>query len=194
MPVELELIEQDELLEGLMSLTGNNLGLSCELLKKVIKKTECEIQTTLKEIADNVDVETRRARRRALYALNKNMSVSANHPLKPRFSAAHHIVAWNDSRAEKALKILIKWDIDVHDEINSVYLPRYEKHTPHKNMPDAVAHSKMHTNFYHINVVAVLVAVDIPGAVRDSIVEALREIAEDLQDGVFPINEPLVLK
>ena len=51
MSIELELIEQDELLDGLMALTGYNLGLSHQLLDKVIKKTECEVQTTLKEIA-----------------------------------------------------------------------------------------------------------------------------------------------
>jgi len=38
MSIELELIEQDELLDGLMTLIGHNLGLSHQLLAKVIKK------------------------------------------------------------------------------------------------------------------------------------------------------------
>ena len=44
MDVELELIEKHQLLEDLMALTGNNLGLSHQLLSKVIKKTEQEVQ------------------------------------------------------------------------------------------------------------------------------------------------------
>ncbi|MCF6254867.1 MAG: hypothetical protein L3J98_06100 [Gammaproteobacteria bacterium] len=80
--MELELIEQNELLDGLMTLTGHNIGLSHQLLQKVIKKTEYEVQTTLKEIASNIDREKRNARRRALYALNRNMRLSPNHPPK----------------------------------------------------------------------------------------------------------------
>ena len=44
--MKLELIEQKELLEGLLQLTNDNLGLSHELLNKVIKKTTWEVQTT----------------------------------------------------------------------------------------------------------------------------------------------------
>jgi len=188
MSVELGLIEQDELLEGLMSLTGNNLGLSCELLKKVIKKTECEIQTTLKEIADNIDVETRCARCRASYALNKNMRLSSNHSKKPKHTAGHHIVALADRRAEQALRILLKWGVDFNDEANAVYLPQFKKHVPHKSMPDAIAHSQTHTEVYHQNVVSLLVDIDkISGVIRDDILKTLREIGEDLQDGTFPI-------
>ncbi len=105
MNAELELIEQDELLDGLMTLTGHNLGLSHQLLEKVIKKTEYEVQTTLKEIANNIDREKRNARRRALYALNRNMRLSPNHPPKPKNTASHHIVALTDRRAERAFKV-----------------------------------------------------------------------------------------
>jgi hypothetical protein len=79
MSIKLELIEQDELLDGLMTLTGHNLGLSHQLLDKVIKKTEHEVQTTLKEMANNIDRKKRNPRRRALYALNRNMRLSLNH-------------------------------------------------------------------------------------------------------------------
>jgi len=192
MPVELELIEQDELLEGLMALTGDNLGLSHQLLAKVIKKTECEVQTTLQEIADNIDKETRNARRRALYALNKNMRLSSNYSTKPKCTAAHHIVAWCDQRARVALNILVKWNIDIHGVANGVYLPRFEKHIPHKDMQNSIAHSKIHTDFYHANVVTMLVAADMPNATRDDIISILKEIAEDLEDGDFPINELIV--
>ncbi len=82
MAIELELIKQEDMLEGLMSLTNDNIGLSHQLLKKVIKKTEYEVRTTLKEIAADIDRETRNARRRAQYALNRNMRLSPNHPPK----------------------------------------------------------------------------------------------------------------
>jgi hypothetical protein len=58
------LIEEEELLEGLMLITDGNLGLSHELLKKVIQKTEWELKKTLQEMRENIAVEVRWARRR----------------------------------------------------------------------------------------------------------------------------------
>lgn len=126
MDVELELIETHELLEDLMVLTNNNLGLSHQLLSKVIKKTEQEVKTTLKEIADNIDREKRNARRRGMYALNRNMCSGSCCSVKPEGTAAHHIVALTDPRAEKSLKILLKWGIDFNNETNGVYLPQFK--------------------------------------------------------------------
>ncbi len=190
--MELELIEQDELLDGLMTLTGHNLGLSYQLLEKVIKKTEHEVQTTLKEIASNIDREKRNARRRALYALNRNMRLSPNHPPKPKNTASHHIVALADPRAERALRILVKWGIDFNDEANGVNLPRYKKHVPHNAMPDAVAHSQTHTADYHDNVFTVLAMVDSTATSKEDIFKVLREIATDLQFGSFLINGQMI--
>jgi len=189
--MELELIEQDELLDGLMTLTGHNLGLSYQLLEKVIKKTEHEVQTTLKEIASNIDREKRNARRRALYALNRNMRLSSNHPPKPKNTASHHIVALTDRRAERALRILVKWGIDFNDEENGVNLPRYKKYVPHDAMPAAIAHSQIHTEIYHENVFTVLMKVDLVAVSKEDITETLKEIAEDLQAGIFPISKLL---
>ena len=189
--MELELIEQGELLDGLMTLTDHNLGLSYQLLQKVIKKTEYEVQTTLKEIANNIDREKRNARRRALYALNRNMRLSPNHSSKPKNTASHHIVALTDPRAKQALEILMKWGIDFNDEANGVNLPRYKKHVPHDSMPAAIAHSQIHTEMYHENVFTVLMKVDLIAVSKEDITEALREIADDLQEGIFPINKLL---
>ena len=44
--LKLELIEQKELLEGLLQLTNNSLAFSSEQLNKVIKKTKWKVQTT----------------------------------------------------------------------------------------------------------------------------------------------------
>ncbi|PCI11847.1 MAG: hypothetical protein COB71_11060 [Thiotrichales bacterium] len=188
MDVKLELIEQHELLEDLMALTHNNLGLSHQLLSKVIKKTENEVKVTLKEMADNIDREKRNARRRGMYALNRNMCSSSCHSAKPKGTAAHHIVALTDSRAERALKVLLKWDIDFNHEANGVNLPRFKQHVPHDFMPNAIAHSQTHTEMYHENVVTTLVDVDkVPGVTRGDIIRTLQEIGEDLQNGSFPI-------
>ncbi|MCF6256952.1 MAG: AHH domain-containing protein [Gammaproteobacteria bacterium] len=188
MGIELELIEKNELLEDLMVLTNNNLGLSHQLLSRVIKKTEQEVKITLKEMADNIEREKRNARRRGMYALNRNMCSSSRHFAKPKGTAAHHIVALTDSRAEQALKILLRWGIDFNDEINGVYLPRFKRNVPHNFMPNAIAHSQTHTEMYHENIVTTLLDIDqMPGVTRDDIMRTLQEIGEDLQDGSFPV-------
>ncbi len=191
MDVELELIEKTELLEDLMALTNNNLGLSHQLLAKVIKKTEQEVKITLKEIANNIDREKRNARRRGTYALNRNMCTSSCHSAKPEGTAAHHIVALTDPRARRALEILLKWGIDFNHEANGVNLPRYKRHVPHQSMPNAIAHSQTHTDIYHDNVVFVLQITELSASSKDDIIEALHEIGEDLQAGTFPIDKTL---
>ncbi len=193
MNMEPELIEPHELLEDLMVLTNNNLGLSHQLLARVIKKTELEVKTTLKEIANNIDREKRNARRRGIYVLNKNMRQSANHAIKPEGTSAHHIVALTDIRAKVALEVLLKWGIDFNDEANGVNLPRYQKYLPHKSMPNAISHSQIHTGNYHDNVFVVLQMADLAATSKDDILDVLREIGEDLQAGTFPINEPIAI-
>jgi len=152
MSARLEVIEHAELMDGLMALTDDNLGLSHQLLQKVIKRTEYEVKATLEEISKNLDVEKRRAASKARRTINKNMKLGSLHPKKPAYTAAHHLVAWCDPRAQAALEILIRYDIDVHDEVNAEYLPCYEKHTPHDDMLNAKPHSKTHTDYYYENV------------------------------------------
>ncbi len=50
MHIELELIEQEELLEGIMLLTDNNFGLSHQLLEQVIKKQQMRFKQPLKSL------------------------------------------------------------------------------------------------------------------------------------------------
>jgi len=124
-----------------------------------------------------------------MYALNKNMRSSSNHPAKPNGTATHHIAALTDRRAERALTILLKWSIDFNHEANRVNLPRYKKHVPHKTMPNAIAHSETHTNNYHDNVFTMLRIANSIATSKEDIINILREIAIDLQAGTFPINE-----
>ena len=67
-------------------------------------------------------------------------------------------------------------------------MSRYRKHVPCRSMPGAIAHSQIYTEDYHENVIFLLTEVDSMAASKNDIIEVLREIAADLQLGVFPIN------
>ena len=186
---EVVFIEEEELLDGLLRLTNNNLGLAHELLQKIIKKHDWELKKTLQEMKDNISWEIRNARRRIQYRASTNL-LAFFEGLKPDNVAAHHIVACTDWRAQVALQILLKWGIDPHDVANLIYLPRFVRHTPHSAMPRAYAHSKVHTQIGHENVVYLLRQADAaPGATKEDIIKALQDIGQDLQDGIFPLYE-----
>ncbi len=70
-------------------------------------------------------------------------------------------------------------------------MPRYKKHVPHKSMPDAIAHSQIHTADYHDNAFTVLAMADSTATSKEDMFKALREIAADLQSGDFLINEQM---
>jgi len=176
--IELKLIEEEELLAGLLILTKNNLGKASILLGKVKKETvkairaqikqdntpqldaaikETAKRKTLNRFEGDLKRELNLARRRAQYALKNNMAQSVHHPDKrPRNTAAHHLVALTDPRAQVALQILTNFNISANNSANGVDLPRYEKDRNHKDMPNAIAHSKTHTNVYFANVETVL--------------------------------------
>jgi len=161
------------------------------LLDQAIK--ENAKQASLQKFDDNLKRELKLAKNRAQYALNRNMRNSVYHPPKPTNTAGHHISALTDKRAERALRILLAYGIDPNDEANGVNLPRYANNTPHPAMPSAISHAETHTGYYHDNVISVLVLVDVPGATREDIIKALRDIARDLQLGTFPIHEAIEL-
>ena len=58
-------------------------------------------------------------------------------------------------------------------------------------MPNAEAHSKIHTNEYYLNVEALLVETIGEGLGRQGIIDLLRDIGDELQSGDFPIHEEL---
>lgn len=183
-------LEEKELLEGLLQITGNNLGAAHSLLDRVIDKTREEFAATLREMQNNIGPELRNARRRATYRLKK--SVGRYPGLRSEGMALHHLVAGWDKRAERALKILLQFGIDPHSSVNAAYIPRYVRHTPHADMPNARAHSTIHTNDYHDNVFVILREVAMmPGATKADVEKALREIAVSLQSGIFPIDEKI---
>lgn len=187
---EVIFLTQKELLEGLLQITGN-LGVACTLLDRVINVTEEEFKITRQEIKDNISAEKRNARRRKRYRFNINMVKCWRRKKPDGTFVAHHIVALTDPRAEQALIILLSFGIDPNDAINGVYLPRFVKDTPHSTMPDACAHSTIHTDMYYANVVVMLRRTNVPGATKTDIENVLQEIALSLQVGTFPIDKPI---
>ena len=110
---------------------------------------------------------------------------------KPKNTAAHHIVSWNDMRAARSRLRLAAFGIDINHEANGVYLPRFQKHVPMDSMPDAYSHSKVHTGKYYLNIEYLLSETIAEGVGREGIIETLREISEDLESGDFPLDKLL---
>ena len=62
-------------------------------------------------------------------------------------------------------------------------------------MKDAYAHSIIHTDFYYANVTSILQAeAAIDGTTKEDILEALKDIAEELKSGVFAIHSKVKVK
>ncbi|SBS26216.1 hypothetical protein MSP8886_00536 [Marinomonas spartinae] len=108
---------------------------------------------------------------------------------KPEGTAAHHIVSWNDIRASKARLRLAAFGIDIDHEANGVYLPLHKAHIPMKSMPRAYAHSTIHTEKYYLNVEFLIDEAIQEGLGHRGILDTLRDIANGLQKGTFPIDD-----
>lgn len=130
--------------------------------------------------------------RRHSYRLRKAMLDQVEK--KPFNTSTHHIVSWDDNRAKRVRVILENVGIDIDDAINGVFLPMYVKHTSHPNMPDAYAHSKIHTEKYYLNIEVLLVNAymenigDKDGQ-RKAVENELLLVAEKLLKGEFPLHE-----
>lgn len=71
-------------------------------------------------------------------------------------TAAHAIVSGTHPEAVAARKILARWKIRIDDPDNGVFLPRDSRYIPHKNLPNASNHAKLHTDEYYLNVTNML--------------------------------------
>lgn len=89
--------------------------------------------------------------------------------------AAHHIVAGSSRKAVEARAILYKFDVDINDAVNGVFLPTV------KNVTDAAYHPSLHTDAYYRKVTEALM----PANSRDDVIDILEDIAEQLQRGTF---------
>ena len=62
---------------------------------------------------------------------------------------------------------------------------RYPKIHPHPQMPNAYAHSEVHTNIYYLNVEDSLA---MEKGDKIGIQETLKDIADELTEGEFPLH------
>lgn len=119
--------------------------------------------------------------------LAENMQ-KAGRGKRPGNTAAHHIVSWNDQRAGKARLRLAAFGIDIDNEANGIYLPLHKAHVPLKSLPNAYAHSTIHTEKYYLNVEFLIEESVMEGLGHRGIIDTLRDIADDLEDGQFPLK------
>ena len=191
--LKLELITQEELLDGLLVITNRNMGFAYWLFEQVVDKTREEMEIVLQDVSDNFKAYKQRARSETTKKLNANMATNTQwHGEKPENTAAHHLAGWGDPLAEPILRILIRYGIPFDHEALGAFLPRGVKNTPHPAMPNARAHSEIHTKQYYRNVVYMVnVAAQIPGATREDIEEVFRIIGRRLQAGTFPLYKPI---
>jgi hypothetical protein len=101
----------------------------------------------------------------------------------PRTVAVHHVVAATDERAFESRKKLFRWGIGINDVDNGVYLPAFKKSSV-SSLPTAVKHAVVHTDDYYVNVFARFMMIPNDGTGMGR--AALRQIKQELIDGVFP--------
>ncbi|WP_086932006.1 AHH domain-containing protein [Agarilytica rhodophyticola] len=119
--------------------------------------------------------------------LRKALIVAKRRPDASYAYDAHHIVAKNEARANRAAKILKALGIDIDDPDNGVFLPSNDISKKHGNLKSAYVHNTIHTNIYYSNVNFQIIQAYENNATKDDMKEILQEIAEDLQLGVYPI-------
>lgn len=96
-------------------------------------------------------------------------------------TAAHAIVSGTHPEAVAARRILARWKIRIDDPDNGVFLPRDSRYIPHKNLPNASNHAKLHTDEYYLNVTSMLRSAQSEYDCRTT----LRLIADELRNGSF---------
>lgn len=102
---------------------------------------------------------------------------------------AHHIVAKGATRAKRAAEILFALGIDIDDPDNGVFLPKDEASKKNGVLKKAYIHGKIHTRPYYANVNFQVVEAFENGATTDEMKSLLREIADELQRGTYPIHQ-----
>lgn len=104
----------------------------------------------------------------------------------PYSNAAHHLTSWNDSRAEKAQKLLKEFGIDHDSAANGVFLP----YKVNKYVTTEVLHIGKHSSEYILEVERVLSLVKKRGGTQEDAVDALHDIRERLLNGELKLNKP----
>lgn len=106
--------------------------------------------------------------------------------LKWRYDA-HHIVAKDAKLARRAQEILFALGIDLDDPDNGVFLPKTEQDRRKGNLKKAYVHGGIHTKPYYANINFQIVEAFENNADKDDMKRTLRDIADELQRGTYPI-------
>lgn len=96
---------------------------------------------------------------------------------RPADTAAHHIVAWNSSKAQQARLVLDRFGIDINATVNGVFLPQKATSTA-----PGMYHPTLHTQAYYDEVNERLSVV----ITKEQAIEVLSEIRDELISGKFP--------
>ena len=108
--------------------------------------------------------------------LGKNMEAAGMK--RPPDTAAHHIVATGDSRAQQARELLKKFKIDINDAKNGVFLPHGSESTAR-----GTKHQKVHTGAYFMRVNSMLAR----AGNSEEALQVLETIRKKLLAGKFPL-------
>ncbi len=123
--------------------------------------------------------------------LRKALIKSRGLPDKKYSYHAHHIVAKDAARAKKTAEILSALGIDIDDVDNGVFLPKNDFAKNNVSLKNAYAHENIHTKAYYANVTFQVVEIFENGATKDDMKKLLRNIADDLRKGIYPIHQYL---
>lgn len=104
---------------------------------------------------------------------------------------AHHVVAKSAKLARRAQEILFALGIDLDDPENGVFLPRSACDKEKGPLKSAYVHKNIHTNAYYANVNFHVVEAFENGAEKEDMKRVLRDIADELQRGTYPIHHYL---
>lgn len=155
------------------------------VIKKMKRDALYKNGFTLPVTAERLIAEAERTTRHSA-KLTRNMKAAGQlrpADAAPKTVSAHHVVAATDDRAFESRKKLFRWGIGINDVDNGVYLPAF-KNSAVSSLPNAVKHVVVHTDEYHVNVLARFVMIPNDSTARGRV--ALRQIKQELIDGVFP--------
>ena len=140
---------------------------------------------TLPVTAERLIAEAERTSRHSARLASNMKAAGEKRPTDaaPRTVSAHHVVATTDQRADESRRMLFRWGIGINDVDNGVYLPAYRETTV-SSLANAVKHAVVHTDLYHVNVLARLMAAPTDSPPDGRL--ALRQVKKELIDGVFP--------
>ncbi|GAA5445403.1 hypothetical protein Misp06_03606 [Microbulbifer sp. NBRC 101763] len=194
MSKDYESITSHEFMLGLNELEAKGVKLPKEkdkLFTEVVLNTTRQCMNTLEGVETqpiNPHELAREIKKKTDSQILRENMVNAKRPL-PDNTDAHHIVpakenrAWAKDYAQAARAILRRWGIPINHEANGVALPT-KSTVPVKSLPNAYPHKKVHTKVYYLNIVDQLSEAHD----RETCIDTLREIGEDLEDGTYPIR------